>query len=59
MLGWVLTIFVRNEMDLLKYWGKQIFSLGSFTEVGQKQKTEKKKERQAGAELCQAQAKLS
>ena len=27
-----------------KYWGKQIFSLGSFPEVGQKQKTEKKKE---------------
>ena len=25
-----------------KYWGKQIFSLGSFPEVGQKQKTEKK-----------------
>ena len=24
-----------------KYWGKQIFSLGSFPEVGQKQKTEK------------------
>ena len=23
-----------------KYWGKQIFSLGSFPEVGQKQKTE-------------------
>ena len=26
-----------------KYWGKQIFSLGSFPEVGQKQKMEKKK----------------
>ena len=25
------------------YWGKQIFSLGSFPEVGQKQKAEKKK----------------
>ena len=25
-----------------KYWGKQMFSLGSFSEVGQKQKTEKK-----------------
>ena len=25
-----------------KYWGKQNFSLGSFPEVGQKQKTEKK-----------------
>ena len=25
-----------------KYWGKQILSLGSFPEVGQKQKTEKK-----------------
>ena len=25
-----------------KYWGKPIFRLGSFPEVGQKQKTEKK-----------------
>ena len=25
-----------------KYWGKQIFAHGSFTEVGQKKKTEKK-----------------
>ena len=25
-----------------KYWGKQIFSLGRFPEVGQKQKTEKR-----------------
>ena len=29
-----------------KYWGKQIFTHGSFPEVGQKQKTEKKKERE-------------
>ena len=27
-----------------KYWGKRNFSLGSFPEVGQKQKTEGKKE---------------
>ena len=27
-----------------KYWGKQIFSLGSFPEMGLKQKTEKKRE---------------
>ena len=26
-----------------KYWGKQIFANGRFPEVGQKQKTEKKK----------------
>ena len=26
-----------------KYWGKQIFSLGRFPEVGQKQKTERKR----------------
>ena len=26
-----------------KYWWKQIFTKGSFPEVGQKQKTEKKK----------------
>ena len=25
-----------------KYWGKQIFTHGSFPEVGQKQKTERK-----------------
>ena len=31
-----------------KYWGKQIFTHGSFPEVGQKQKTEKKeRERRA------------
>ena len=29
-----------------KYWGEQIFSLGSFSEVGQKQKTEKKERRE-------------
>ena len=28
-----------------KYWGKQIFSLGRFPEVGQKQKTEKEREK--------------
>ena len=28
-----------------KYWGKQIFAHGRFPEVGQKQKTEEKKER--------------
>ena len=27
-----------------KYWGKQIFAHGRFPEVGQKQKTEKKRE---------------
>ena len=26
-----------------KYWGKQIFAQGRFPEVGQKQKTEKKR----------------
>ena len=29
-----------------KYWGKQIFAHGRFPEVGQKQKTEKKKKRE-------------
>ena len=28
---------------MLKYWGKQIFTLGRFPEVDQKQKTEKKR----------------
>ena len=27
-----------------KYWGKQIFTHGRFPEVGQKQKTERKKD---------------
>ena len=31
--------------DQNKYWGKQIFSLGRFPKVGQKQKTEKKKKK--------------
>ena len=31
-----------------KYWGKQIFAHGRFPEVGQKQKTEKKKENTPG-----------
>ena len=30
-----------------KYWGKQIFSLGSFPEVGQKQKTKEKERKRA------------
>ena len=29
-----------------KYWGKQIFTHGSFPEVGQKQKTEREKKRE-------------
>ena len=29
-----------------KYWGKQMFTHGRFPEVGQKQKTEKKKKRE-------------
>ena len=31
-----------------KYWGKQIFSLGRFPKVGQKQKTEKKERLKVG-----------
>ena len=31
-----------------KYWGKQIFTHGRFPEVGQKQKTENKKEKKRG-----------
>ena len=29
-----------------KYWGKQIFSHGRFPEVGQKQKTERKRKKE-------------
>ena len=35
--GWIFLLVMP------KYWGKQIFSPGSFPEVGQKQKTERKK----------------
>ena len=36
--------FSRKKFKFIpKYWGKQIFSLASFPEVGQKQKREKKK----------------
>ena len=35
-----------------KYWGKQIFSLGSFPEVGQKQKAEKKKKKKERPKVC-------
>ena len=31
---------------MLNYWGKQIFSHGSFPEVGQKQKTEKERKKE-------------
>ena len=46
-----------------KYWGKQILSLGSFPEVGQKQKTEKKKRERLNdgnnnGQLCIANATL-
>ena len=34
-----------------KYWGKQIFSLGRFLEVGQKQKTEKERKRKRDQKL--------
>ena len=43
-----------------KYWGKQIFAHGRFPEVGQKQKTEKKREDRklviTTAKLCMAHA---
>ena len=43
-----------------KYWGKQIFAHGRFPEVGQKQKTEKKREDRklviTMAKLCMAHA---
>ena len=35
-----------------KYWGKQIFRLGSFPEVGQKQKAEKKKKEKQRPKVC-------
>ena len=40
-----------------KYWGKQIFSLGRFPEVGQRQKTEKR-EREKDRKLVIRIAKL-
>ena len=38
--------FCIHLLVMPKYWGKQIFSLGSFPKVGQKQKTEKKKKKE-------------
>ena len=35
-----------------KYWGKQIFTHGRFAEVGQKQKTEKKKRKRERLNDC-------
>ena len=34
-----------------KYWGKQIFTHGSFPEVGQKQKTGKKEKKKKKTEI--------
>ena len=34
-----------------KYWGKQIFSIGSLPEVGQKQKTERKRKKERRAKI--------
>ena len=34
-----------------KYWGKQIFPYGRFPEVGQKQKTEKKRKEKRRAKV--------
>ena len=42
-----------------KYWGKQIFAHGRFPEVGQKQKTERKKKREKDRMMVITMAKLS
>ena len=39
-------VFCMYLLVIPKYWGKQIFIHGRFPEVGQKQKTEKKKKRE-------------
>ena len=36
-----------------KHWGKLIFSLGRFPEVGQKQKTEKERKREKRRKILQ------
>ena len=41
-----------------KYWGKQIFAHGTFPEVGQKQKKERKRERAKERKLVITMAKL-
>ena len=41
-----IIIFCIYLLVMPKYWGKQIFILVSFPEVGQKQKMEKKKKRE-------------
>ena len=45
-------------LDMPKYWGKQIFAHGRFPEVGQKQKTEGKKERERDWTMVKTMAKL-
>ena len=45
-IGFPQYFFCIYLLVLPKYWGKQIFALGIFPEVGQKQKTEKKQERE-------------
>ena len=41
-----ITIFFCIYLPVIpKYWGKQIFTHGRFPEVGQKQKTERKREK--------------
>ena len=49
----ILVLVLKSKFSLIlqglgvaKYWGKQIFSLGSFPKVGQKQKTEKEREKE-------------
>ena len=41
-----------------KYWGKNYFAHGSFPEVGQKQKTEKKERKKEERKLVITMAKL-
>ena len=42
-----------------KYWGKQIFAHGRFPEVGQKQKTEKKREKDRTMVIIMAKLRMA
>ena len=42
-----------------KYWRKQFFTHGRFPEVGQKQKTERKKKRERPSYVWRMQARMA
>ena len=52
-------IFFIYLLVMSKYWGKQIFTHGRFPEVGQKQKTEKKKRKDLKLVITMAKLRMA